>query len=447
MTNDELAGLRARLRGTMLLPDDPGYDEARAVWNAGIDRRPAAVVRCADATDVQHALELARRRGLMVAVRAGGHSFAGNSTCDGGIVIDCAPMKQVDVDPIRRVARAGAGCTLGDFDAATHAHGLATTLGTAPPTGIAGLTLGGGLGWLMGRFGLACDNLVGAEIVTADGRLLRVGPTERADLLWGLRGGGGNFGVVTTLEYRLHPVTTVLGGSITYPVTAAREVFRRYREITATAPDELTVYVGIQPLATGPAFGIAACWSGDLAAGERVLAPLRSIGTPTEDTIRPRPYVDMQALLSPPPVRVASYARSSFLRELSDEAIDVLVARAAETAPSVAFFVVEHLHGRVSRIGADESAFCHRGPGHSLIAVSLWLDPADAEASIGWVRDFTADMAPYFTSGVYSNYLADEGSGRVRAAYGPAWDRLVALKRAYDPDNVFHLNQNVTPAG
>lgn len=447
MTDADFMGLRSYLRGTMLLPDDPGYDEARAVWNAGIDRRPAAVVRCADATDVQRALEFARHRELAVAVRGGGHSFAGNSTCDGGLVIDCSPMKHVEVDPGRRVARAGAGCTLAEFDAATQALGLATTLGTASPTGIAGLTLGGGLGWLMGRFGLACDNLVAAEIATADGRMLRASTSERPDLLWGLRGGGGNFGVVTAFEYQLHPLTTVLGGSITYPITQAREVFRRYREVTAEAADELTVYAGIQPLVTGPAFGIAACWSGDVAAGERALAPLRRLGTPIEDTIRPRPYVDMQALLSPPPLRVASYARSSFLRELSDDAIDVLVGRATETAPSVSFFVVEHLHGRMSRIGADESAFRLRGPGHSFLAVSLWLDPADAEASIGWVREFFGDLAPFFTSGVYSNYLADEGDTRVRAAYGPAWDRLVALKRAYDPDNVFRLNQNVTPAG
>jgi FAD/FMN-containing dehydrogenase len=253
--------------------------------------------------------------------------------------------------------------------------------------------------------------------------------------------------VVTTFEYQVHPLTTVLGGSITYPVAQAREVLRRYREVTAAAPDELTAFAGIQPLATGPAFGIAACWSGDLARGERVLAPLRKVGTPSEDTIRPRPYVDMQALLSPPPMRVSSYARSNFLRELSDDLIDVLVARTTAASPGMWFYVVEHLHGRVSRIGADESAFRHRGPGYSVIALSLWLDPVDADASTAWIRGFFGELTPFLTRGVYSNYLGDEGGARVREAYGAAWDRLVALKRAYDPDNVFHLNQNVSPAG
>lgn len=437
------ASLRERLRGSLVLPGEDAYDEARAVWNAAIDRRPAAIARCADATDVARALECARARELPVAVRGGGHSFAGKSTCDGGLVIDCSPMKRVEVEPGRRVARAGGGCTLADFDAATQAHGLATTLGTVAPTGIAGLTLGGGLGWLMGRFGLACDNLLAAEVVTADGRLVRTSADERPDLLWGLRGGGGNFGVVTTLEYALHPLTSVLGGAITYPVPQARDVFRLYRDVTAEAPDELTAYVGIQPLAAGPAFSVTACWCGDLERGERFLAPFRRIATPLADTLRPIPYAEMQVLLGLPPVRVGSYARSSFLGELSDGAIDALVARVA--APPVGMFFLEHLHGRVSALGAETSAFAHRGPGYSFAALSPWMDPAEADASRTWVGDFFAEMAPFLASGVYSNYLGDEGEARVRAAYGPAWDRLVSLKRRYDPDNAFRLNQNVLP--
>jgi FAD/FMN-containing dehydrogenase len=447
MTDLAFSRLRSHLRGTLVLPGDEGYDDARAVWNAAIDRRPAAVVRCADPTDVVRALEFARARSLPVAVRGGGHGFAGKATCDGGLVIDCSPMQHVDVDPARRVARAGAGCTLVDLDAATQALGLATTMGTVPPTGIAGLTLGGGIGWLMGRFGLACDNLLAAEIVTADGRVVRTSATEEPDLLWGLRGGGGNFGVVTAFEYRLHPVETVLGGAITYPPAQARDVFRFYRDLTVEAPDELTAYVGVQPLATGPAFSIAACWCGDLTAGERVLASLRRLGTPLEDTIRAVPYLEMQSLFAVPSVRVGSYARSSFLRELDDAAIDALVARATAPAPPSLFFL-EHLHGRVSSVGADEAAFSHRGPGYSFAAISLWFEPAEAAASTAWVRDFFAEMTPFLTSGVYANYLAgDEGDARVRAAYGPAWDRLVGLKRRHDPDNVFHLNQNVNPAG
>jgi len=444
--NPAIGTLRSRLRGSLVLPEDVSYDEARAVWNAAIDRRPAAIARCADATDVIRVLEVARECRLPIAVRGGGHSFAGKGTCDGGIVIDCSPMKAVDVDVRRRVARAGGGCTLGDLDGATQAHALATTLGTAPPTGIAGLTLGGGLGWLMGRFGLACDNLVGADVVTADGRVVRASADDGADLLWGLRGGGGNFGVVTALEYQLHPVTSVLGGAITYPTSAARDVFRAYRDVTATAPDDLTAYVGIQPLATGPAFGVAACWSGDLAAGERAIAPLRRIGPPIDDGMRAIPYLEMQSLLTPPPMRVGSYARSSFLRALDDAVIDILAARIGAPSPGLSIFFLEHLHGRASASGTGDSAFSHRATGYSFAALSIWLDPADSEACARWVREFFAEMAPFLASGVYSNYLAsDEGEARVRAAYGPAWDRLVALKRAYDPENVFRLNQNVSP--
>jgi len=447
MSDSTYSHLRTQLRGTLVLPDDAAYEDARAVWNAAIDRHPLAIVRCADSRDVARAIELARARSVPLAVRGGGHGFAGKATCDGGLVIDCSPMRQVEVDPVRRVARAGGGCTLADVDAATQAHGLATTLGTVSATGIAGLTLGGGLGWLMGRFGLACDNLVAADVVTADCRVVRAGVAEAPDLLWGLRGGGGNFGVVTAFEYRLHPVTTVLGGAVSYPPSQARDVLRLYRDLTAEAPDELTAYVGVQPLPDGPAFAIVACWCGDIAAGERTLAPVRRLGTPLADTIRPMPYLEMQSLFAVPPARVGSYARSSFLRDLDDAAIDVLVGRATAPAPPSLFFL-EHLHGRVSEVGPDEAAFSHRGPGYSFAALSLWFDPAEAAASIAWVRDFFADMGPSLASGVYANYLAsDEGDARVRAAYGAAWDRLVRLKRRFDPDNLFRLNQNVNPAG
>jgi FAD/FMN-containing dehydrogenase len=444
---EALSRLRSELRGTLVLPADDGYESARAVWNAAIDRRPAGVVRCADPSDVVRAIEFARAQGLAVAVRGGGHGFAGKATCDGGLVVDCGPMKSVEVDPVRRVARAGAGCTLGDFDAATQALGLATTMGTVAPTGIAGLTLGGGLGWLMGRFGLACDNLIGADVVTADGRTVRASAAENPDLLWALRGGGGNFGVVTAFEYDLHPITTVYGGAVTYPPAQARDVFRLYRDLTSDAPDELTAYAGVQPLATGPTFSVVACWSGDPATGERILAPLRRLGTPLADTLRVMPYLDMQALFAVPPVRVGSYARSSFLRDLDDATIDALVARTLAPAPPSLYFL-EPVHGRASTVGADESAFSHRGPGYSFAAVSLWFEPNEAAAATAWVRAFFDEMAPFLASGVYANYLAgDEGDARVRAAYGRSWDRLVALKRTFDSDNFFRLNQNVNPTG
>jgi FAD/FMN-containing dehydrogenase len=447
MVDPTLARLRSSLRGGVVLPCDEGYDDARAVWNAAIDRRPAAIVRCADASDVQRALEFAGTRGLSIAVRGGGHSFAGKAVCDGGLVIDGTPMKQVEIDRERRVARAGAGCTLGDFDAATQAVGFATTLGTAPPTGISGLTLGGGIGWLMGSCGLACDNLVAADLVSADGRVLRASVEENSDLLWGLRGGGGNFGIVTALEYQLHPVTTVLGGAITYPVDLAADVLRAYRDVTDAAPDELVAFSGILPLATGPAFGVAVCWNGDPAAGERAIAPLRRLGTPLADTVRPMAYLEIQSLLSPPPIRISCYARSSFLAELSDGAIDVLAAQAAAPSPVMSVFFTEHLHGRATASGPGDSAFAHRTPGHNFAALSMWFEPGDAEVATAHVRNFFSVMSPFLAQDVYSNYLGDEGDARVRAAYGTAWERLVGLKRKYDPENVFRLNQNVSPSG
>ena len=447
MADPAFARLRSSFHGSLVLPDDESYDDCRAVWNAAIDRRPAAIVRCADASDVQRALEVGRARGLSIAVRGGGHSFAGKAVCEGGLVIDGAPMKQVEIDRERRVARAGAGCTLGDFDAATQAVGLATTMGTAPPTGISGLTLGGGIGWLMGCFGLACDNLVAAELVTANGHVVRASAEENPDLLWGLRGGGGNFGVVTALEYQLHAVTTVLGGAITYPVDRAVDVLRAYRDVTDAAPDQLVAFSGILPLSTGPAFGVAVCWNGDPAAGEQAIAPLRRLGTPLGDTVRPIPYLDIQSLLAPPPVRVSSYARSSFLTELSDGAIDVLAAQAAAPSPVMSVFFTEHLHGRATAFGPGHSAFAHRTPGYNFAALSMWFEPDDAELATAQVRNFFSAMSPFLAQDVYSNYLGDEGDARVRAAYGTAWERLVALKRKYDPQNVFRLNQNVSPSG
>jgi len=440
-----LRSLAASLRGRLVRLGDDTYDEARAVWNAAIDRRPAVVVRCADAADVQQAIEFARTHGLAIAVRGGGHGFAGRATCDGGLVVDCSPMKEVVVDAERRTVRVGAGCTLAELDEATQRFGLATPMGTAPPTGIAGLTLGGGLGWIMGKHGLACDNLMAADVVTADGRRLRASADEHPDLLWGLRGGGGNFGVVTTFEFQLHPVTTVYGGAVTYPSSEARTVLRRYREFTQAAPDELTAFAGVLPLATGPAFGVAACWCGDLAAGESALAPLRSFGTPIEASLRAMPYVEMQRLLSPPPVRIAAYARSSFLRALDDGTVDALAAYGDVVPPFLALSFIEHLHGAAAR--ACDSAFSNRDAEYNFAALALWIEPQDAEGSAAWVRGFFDAMSPFFASGVYSNYLADDEDGRVRAAYGRAYERLLAVKRAYDPTNVFRLNQNIDPAG
>ena len=434
------------LRGSVVLPDDTAYDDARAVWNASIDRRPAAVARCADVTDVQRAVDFARTTGLRIAVRGGGHGFAGHATCDGGLVIDCSPMRDVTVDVPGRIAHVTAGCTLAELDQATQAFGLASPTGTAPPTGVAGLTLGGGLGWLMGKHGLACDNLVAAQVVTADGRWLRVSADEHPDLLWGLRGGGGNFGVVTSFALRVHPIDTVYGGFVSYPFTQAAQVLRAYREFTAAAPDELTAFVGVLPFAAGPAFAVAACWSGDPRRGEVALAPLRSFGTPDTVALRPMPLLEMQQLLSPPPIRTAAYARSSFLRALDDDAVAAMVGYAAASVPPMlGVFFVEHFHGAATR-GAD-SAFSHRAEAYNFAALAIWMEPEHADGSAAWVRGFSDALSPYFGSGVYSNYLGDGEDTRVRAAYGSAYERLRSLKRTWDPDNVFRLNQNIDPAG
>jgi FAD/FMN-containing dehydrogenase len=433
------------LRGSVVLPDDAAYDDARAVWNAAIDRRPAAVARCADVTDVQRAVDFARMHDLRIAVRGGGHGFAGHATCDGGLVIDCSPMRDVTIDVPGRIARVAAGCTLGELDQATQAFGLASPTGTAPPTGVAGLTLGGGLGWLMGKYGLACDNLVAAEVVTADGQRLRASADEHPDLLWGLRGGGGNFGVVTDFELRLHPIDTVYGGYVSYPFAQAAQVVRAYREFTAAAPDELTAFVGVQPLAVGPAFSVAACWSGDPRRGETALAPLRSFGTPDTVALRAMPLVEMQQLLSPPPIRTAAYARSSFLRALDDDAIAAMVEYAAAVPPMLGAFFVEHFHGAATRGG--DSAFSHRAEAYNFVALAIRVEPEHADGSAAWVRGFSDALSPYFGSGVYSNYLGDGEGARVRAAYGSAYERLRALKRTWDPGNLFRLNQNIDPAG
>jgi hypothetical protein len=432
------------LHGQLVLPGDAAYEEARAVWNAAIDRRPSAVARCADAGDVQRAVEFARAHDLEIAVRAGGHSFAGKGTCDGGLVVDCSPMRDIEVDPARHLARAAAGCTLGDLDAATQRFDLATTMGTAPPTGVAGLTLGGGLGWLMGKHGLACDNLVAADVVTADGRLLRASAEEHPELLWGLRGGGGNFGVVTRLDLRLHPLRGVYGGYVTYPPAAARQVLRRYRDWTQDAPDELTAYAGVQPLPIGPTFSVAACWSGDVDRGEAACAPMRSFAPPIEVSLGPMSYLEMQRLFDPPPFRVSAYARSGFLRALDDATIEAMVDGALATAPpALALVFVEHLHGAASR--AAEAAFSHRGPAYNFATIALWTEAGAADASTAWVRGVSDAMAPFLGSGVYANYLAQGDDGRTRAAYGSAYPRLQALKRTWDPANVFRANHNVDP--
>ncbi len=445
-----VAELAGRLRGELLHPEDAGYDEARTLWNAMIDRRPALIARCAGTQDVVAAVNFARDHALLLSVRGGGHNVAGNAVCDGGLMIDLSPIKDIVVDPVARTARAGGGVIWREFDAATQAHGLATTGGTLAETGIAGLTLGGGFGYLMRRFGFASDNLLSVEIVTADGQVRTASATEQADLFWGVRGGGGNFGVVTALEYRLHEVgPTVLGGLIIHPFERAREVFQFYREFVADQPDELSVYIGLLTGADGnPAVALIVCWSGDLDEGERVVAPLRTFGPPAADLLGPMAYTAVQELFGPgfPPGR-RNYWKSSFIDRISDAAVDTLIAWFRDVPSPFTAAAFELFGGAMGRLDRDATAFGQRDATHDLLIASGWIDAADDDRNIEWTRGLWQAMQPFARKAAYVNYLSGGEQDRVAEAYGPHYERLAALKARYDPDNLFRMNQNIKPAG
>jgi FAD/FMN-containing dehydrogenase len=446
---DAMPSLASRLRGELLRPGDAGYDAARRLWNAMIDKRPALVARCLDAADVATAIAFAREEGLPLTVKGGGHGVAGKAVADGALTIDLSPMDEVVVDPGARTARAGGGATWGGFDAATQAHGLATTGGVIPTTGVGGLTLGGGLGMLMRRFGLACDNLLAADVVLADGRAVTASEDAHPDLFWALRGGGGNFGVVTSFAFRLHPVgPTVLGGLVVHPLAAAHEVCRFYRDFTAAAPDELTTYLGFATFPDGQRVVAAvAGYSGDLAEGERVLAPLRGFGRPLLDTVGPLPYVELQALFAPSyPPGLHNYWKGNFLAELTDAAIDVLVEQFAKAPSPQTAMGIEHLGGAVARVAPDATAFSERDARYSLLITPAWADPAETDRCIAWGRETWARIQPHAKESVYVNYVGLGEEDRVRAVYGANYARLAAVKARYDPDNLFRANHNIVPA-
>ena len=450
----ELAGFQ----GELLRPADPGYDEARRLWNGAIDKRPALIARCTGAADVRAGIEHARASGLPLAVRGGGHNVAGTASCDGGLVADLSPLRQVRVDPGGASAWAGAGLLWGELDQATQRFGLATTGGIVTHTGVAGLTLGGGIGWLMRKHGLTCDNLLAVELVTADGRLLRVDERTQPELFWGIRGGGGNFGVVTAFQFRLHPVgPRVLAGPVLYPAEEAGRVLRGYCGWAAGAPEEISTVVNLrrapalpiipEPLQGRPVVTIVCCYAGaDPAAGERLLAPVRRLGTPLVDLVTVKPYAEHQATFDATvPHGLHYYWRSHYLDDLGDGAIGTLAEHAWDHGSPWSYAILFQLGGAVRRLADEATAFSGRDAGYALNINAVAADAVGYPAQAAWARRLWEAMRPH-GNGVYMNFLDREGNDRVRAAYGPAkYDRLAALKRTWDPGNLFRLNQNISP--
>jgi FAD/FMN-containing dehydrogenase len=450
--------LEVAFAGELFASGDAGYDTARRVWNGMVDRRPALIARCAGEDDVVLALGAARERGLPVAVRGGGHNVAGNAVCDGGVVIDLSAQKAIHVDPEKRIARVQPGVLLGELDRATQAFGLATPTGNVSMTGVAGLTLGGGLGWIARKHGPACDNLLAAEVVTADGERVRASAEENHELLWGLRGGGGNFGVVTSFEYRLHPVgPDVLAGGVLHAFADAPELFRFLREFVAEAPDELSVTAStfrassampVAPEMHGELVTVlAVCYAGDLAAGEAALRPLRSFGRPLLDGIAPMSYTALQSGSDASyPSGQHNYWKSHYLAELSDDVIATIIEHAPRMGSPLSSFYLQHLGGEIARPDRTSAAFGHRDGLFDFAILTVWSDSAETAEHVAWAREFFDAMGPH-AHGVYVNNLGTEGADRVKAAYAPdTYERLVALKDTCDPANVFRFNQNIAPS-
>jgi FAD/FMN-containing dehydrogenase len=448
MKPSAIEGLKKQLTGELVQPGDAAYDEARSIYNTLIDRRPVVVVRPSGTEDVAAAVRFAREQDLPLSIRGGGHSVSGNAACDNGVMLDMSKMKGIQIDTESRTATADPGLTLGDYDKATTAQNLVSPMGIVSKTGIAGLTLGGGMGWLMGKYALACDNLIGAEVVTAEGKTVKASKQENPDLLWGLRGGGGNFGVVTKFQYRLYPLEPMLGGLLIHPVDKAKDLFRFYREVTQDLPDELIVYAAMLTAPDGnPVSAMVVAYMGDPAKGEKALAPIRAFGPPVADTVAVVPFVQHQSMFDDAyPRGLFHYWKSGFMDTVSDEAIDALVEQFHHRPTPLTHFVLEHMHGAATRVPQTATAFPHRFVSYNLGAFCIWDNPKDEDASREWVSGFWQAVKPYLSGRVYVNYLGQEGADRVREAYGPVYDRLAALKKKYDPTNFFRLNQNIPPA-
>lgn len=453
-----VAELAAAFRGELVRPDEPSYEEHRRVWNGSIDRHPALIARCAGVADVLAAVKLARRTGLRVAVRGGGHSFPGQSVCDGGLVIDLSLMKGIRVDPHTRTARAQAGVLLGELDRETQAFGLAVPAGIVTHTGLAGLTLGGGIGWLMRKYGLTVDQLLSVDLITASGEFVKASEKENADLFWGVRGAGGNFGIVTEFEFRLNPVgPIVLAGPIFWLAEESPKVLRFYRDWIAEAPDELmtiVVHRKAPPLPFVPpelhgklVIGVICCYAGPVEEGEKVLRPLKTFGAPVLDLCVPKPFLAHQAMFDTSfPSGWWYYFRACDVAELTDDVIDITVDHAMRIKSPLTAFPIWQMGGAIARVGEDDTAFSGRSAGHSFNINAATETAAGFDEEREWVRSFWSDLKPHHT-GVYVNFLMEEGEERIRQAYGPEkYARLQALKRKYDPDNFFRLNQNIPPA-
>jgi FAD/FMN-containing dehydrogenase len=439
---ESLRQLASAIAGNVVTPESAQYDRARSIFNRAFDRRPAVIVQCAAASDVARALGFAQNHNVPLAVRAGGHSRLGYGICDGGVVIDLSRMKQVEVDPAKQVARAQAGALVRDLDQASQPFGLATTSGGCPTVGVAGLTLGGGEGRLMAKFGAACDNLLSAEVVTVDGRRVDASPASNADLFWAIRGGGGNFGVVTALEFQLHPVAQVLSGALNYPPGRIPELLQAFVHFIAKAPDEMDAFVQVVQSERGPKLKIDLCYFGDPQTGNDLIRPLRAL-KPQDDSVKVVSYLEAQAaggfLLAP----VAHFQTNRFLPQLSVSAISA-IATAIDLAPAMGRVVIVALRGAISRVNTTDTAFALRQPGYEVDIVGTWSASADKAAAVRWVQT-TRDSLQPFARGVYVNQLGDTSEQLVRSAYGPNYARLVEIKKKYDPANVLRLNQNIDP--
>jgi hypothetical protein len=450
LSSSTVNALRGELRGLLIAPEDAGYDETRKVWNGMIDRRPALIARCGGLADVIAAVRFAREHELLVSVRGGGHNTPGIAVCEGGLMIDLAGLRSVRVDPKRQLARAEGGTTWSEFDRETQAFGLATTGGAISHTGIGGLTLGGGFGWLSGKYGLACDNLVSVDLVTAEGTMITASADENPELFWGLRGGGGNFGIAASLEYRLYSVGPLLAGPVMYPFAKAQEALGLYRDFAVVIPDEVNTLAVLMNSAEGePLAAVVLGHNGSIEAGEKIFRPLRGFGPPVADLVAPMPYRQLQTLFDEAFARGRRYYfKSNFVRSISDEAIATLIEQFAKAPSKLSIVYFQQLGNAVGRIGPGETAFSHRDALCELGCDAVWLDPAEDTLNISWARQVAKAMGPFTSGSDYVNHIgleSEEGRDRIKAAFGANYDRLVSLKNRYDPTNLFRHNQNIKP--